>query len=68
MFALTGALVGEFVGSSHGLGYLIVQANSQMDIPQVFAVLLILCAMGTAAFGAMQLARRRFLYWAPNEE
>jgi NitT/TauT family transport system permease protein len=68
MFALTGALVGEFVGSSHGLGYLIVQANSQMDIPQVFAVLLILCAIGTAAFGAMQLARRRFLYWAPNEE
>jgi NitT/TauT family transport system permease protein len=68
MFALTGALVGEFVGATQGLGYLIVQANSQMNIPQVFAVLLVLCAIGTAAFGVMQLLRRRFLYWSPNEE
>jgi NitT/TauT family transport system permease protein len=68
MFALTGALVGEFVGATQGLGYLIVQANSQMNIPQVFAVLLILCAIGTAAFGAMQFLRRKFLFWSPNEE
>jgi NitT/TauT family transport system permease protein len=68
MFALTGALVGEFVGATHGLGYLIVQANSQMNIPQVFAVLLILCAIGTAAFALMQFLRRKFLYWSPNEE
>lgn len=68
MFALTGALVGEFVGATKGLGYLIVQANSQMNIPQVFAVLLILCAIGTAAFGLMQMLRRKFLYWSPNEE
>ena len=68
MFALTGALVGEFVGATHGLGYLIVQANSQMNIPQVFAVLLILCAIGTTAFGLMQMLRRKFLYWSPNEE
>jgi NitT/TauT family transport system permease protein len=68
MFALTGALVGEFVGASKGLGYLIVQANSLMNIPQVFAVLLILCAIGTAAFTLMQFLRRKFLYWSPNEE
>lgn len=68
MFALTGALVGEFVGATQGLGYLIVQANNLMDIPKVFAVLTILCVVGTAAFGAMQFARRKFLYWAPNEE
>ncbi len=68
MFALTGALVGEFVGAHQGLGYLIIQANNLMDIPKVFAVLTILCALGTAAFGAMQYARRKFLYWAPNED
>ena len=68
MFALTGALVGEFVGSSHGLGYLIIQANSQMDVPQVFALLLVLVALGMAAFGAMQRARRKFLHWSPNED
>ncbi|MBV8193761.1 MAG: ABC transporter permease [Alphaproteobacteria bacterium] len=68
MFALTGALVGEFVGSTQGLGYLIVQANNLMDIPGVFAVLAVLCVVGTAIFGAMQFARRKVLYWAPNEE
>ena len=63
MFALTGALVGEFVGASAGLGYLIVQANNSMDIPQVFAILLVLVAIGVAAFAAMQTARRKFLFW-----
>ena len=68
MFALTGALVGEFVGASAGLGYLIVQANSNMDIPQVFAILLILVAIGVAAFAAMQMARRKFLFWSATED
>ena len=68
MFALTGALVGEFVGSTQGLGYLIVQANSQMNIPQVFAILLVLVVVGVAAFAAMQIARRKFLFWSPNED
>ncbi len=68
MFALTGALVGEFVGASSGLGYLIVQANNSMDIPQVFAILLILVVVGMAAFGGMQRARRKFLYWSPNQD
>jgi NitT/TauT family transport system permease protein len=68
MFALTGALVGEFVGASAGLGYLIVQANNSMDIPQVFAILLILVAIGVAAFAAMQKVRRKFLFWSANED
>jgi len=68
MFALTGALVGEFVGASSGLGYMIVQANSSMDIPQVFAILLVLVVIGVAAFGALQHARRKFLFWSPNED
>ena len=68
MFAFTGALVGEFVGSSAGLGYLIVQANNSMDIPQVFAILLVLVAIGVAAFAAMQMARRKFLFWSANKD
>jgi len=68
MFALTGALVGEFVGSSAGLGYLIVQANNSMDIPQVFALLLVLVAIGVAAFAAMQMARHKFLFWSATQE
>jgi ABC-type nitrate/sulfonate/bicarbonate transport system permease component len=39
-----------------------------MDIPQVFAILLILVAIGVAAFAAMQMARRKFLFWSANED
>jgi ABC-type nitrate/sulfonate/bicarbonate transport system permease component len=56
------------VGASAGLGYLIVQANSNMDIPQVFAILLILVAIGVAAFAAMQMARRKFLFWSATQD
>jgi NitT/TauT family transport system permease protein len=68
VFAMTGAIVGEFVGASAGLGYLIVQANARMNIPQVFAILLVLGAIGVLAYGTVQALRRRLLFWAPQEE
>ena len=68
VFCMTGAIVGEFVGASAGLGYLIVQANARMNIPQVFAILLVLGAIGIAAFGLVQLLRRRVLFWEPKQE
>jgi NitT/TauT family transport system permease protein len=66
VFCLTGAIVGEFVGASKGLGYLIVQANARMNIPQVFAILLVLGCIGLAAFSAVQALRRRVLFWEPK--
>jgi ABC-type nitrate/sulfonate/bicarbonate transport system permease component len=39
-----------------------------MDIPQVFAILLILVAIGVAAFAAMQKARRKFLFWSATQD
>ncbi|RVT91752.1 ABC transporter permease [Rhodovarius crocodyli] len=68
VFALTGAIVGEFVGASAGLGYLIVQANARLNIPQVFALLLVLGGIGVLAYGTIQALRRRLLFWAPKEE
>lgn len=68
VFAMTGAIVGEFVGASAGLGYLIIQANARMNIPQVFAILLVLGGIGVLAFGTVQTLRRRLLFWAPQEE
>ena len=68
VFAMTGAIVGEFVGASAGLGYLIVQANARLDIPQVFAILLVLGGIGVLAYGTIQALRRRLLFWAPKEE
>lgn len=68
VFAMTGAIVGEFVGASAGLGYLIIQANARMNIPQVFAILLVLGGIGVLAYGTVQALRWRLLFWAPREE
>jgi NitT/TauT family transport system permease protein len=40
--ALIGAIVGEFVSSSHGIGYMIQYATAQLDTAGVFAGLLVL--------------------------
>ncbi len=68
VFCMTGAIVGEFVGASAGLGYLIVQANARMNIPQVFAVLLVLGCIGVAGYALVQGLRRRLLFWEPKQE
>jgi NitT/TauT family transport system permease protein len=68
LFCLTGAIVGEFVGASAGLGYLIVQANARMNIPQVFAILVVLGGLGLAGFLGVQALRRRVLFWEPKQE
>ena len=65
---MTGAIVGEFVGASAGLGYLIVQANARMNIPQVFAILLALGAIGVTGYALVQGLRRRLLFWEPKQE
>ena len=68
VFCMTGAIVGEFVGASAGLGYLIVQANARMNIPQVFAILLALGAIGVTGYALVQGLRRRLLFWEPKQE
>jgi NitT/TauT family transport system permease protein len=46
VLALVGAVVGEFIGSSKGLGALIIAAQSMMDTPLMFAVLVIITLLG----------------------
>ena len=49
--SVIGAIVGEFVGADSGLGYLLLIANGQLDTPLMFAVIVVLSAMGIALFG-----------------
>jgi NitT/TauT family transport system permease protein len=55
--ALVGAVVAEFVagtgGNSAGLAYQIMQSSFQLDIPQMFAALLLITVMGVVLFGLM---------------
>ncbi len=61
--SVIGALVGEFVGSDAGLGYLILVANSTLDAPMLFAVIVVTALMGYALFAAVQLLERLVMPW-----
>lgn len=65
--SLLGAIVGEFVGAEKGLGVLLVQAQFQMNIPAVFAILLILVALGLLFSLSVKFMRQRLLFWIPQE-
>jgi len=61
--ALVGTIVGEFVASDHGLGYIILTAQGTFETPQIFAANLILALMGTILFGIVTLVERRLIPW-----
>ena len=63
VLAVIGAIVGEFVGAQVGLGYLVVTLNFSMDVPGVFAVLVILSAIGLVLHWLMRFAARRSIFW-----
>lgn len=57
--SLLGAIVGEFVGASSGLGYLIIQKSFLGDIASVYGVLLVLAAIGVSLFGILRFVEGR---------
>lgn len=61
--AVVGAVVAEFIEAQAGLGYLILVANGLFDTELVFAVLLVLSALGIAMYGAVVAVERYALYW-----
>lgn len=63
--AFVGAVVGEYLGSAKGVGYLILQAEGTFDINSVFAGLLVLTAFALLLDAAVTLIERRLLKWRP---
>ena len=68
VFSVIGAVVGEFVGAQAGLGYLIQALNFTLDVAGMFAVLVVLAALGLSFHGAVRLAYRLIVFWQPLEE
>ncbi len=68
IFALIGAIVGEFVGAQSGLGMLIQSMNFTMDVSGQFSILLILSVIGLCLNRCILLIRRRVLFWDPSEK
>ncbi|MXP61976.1 ABC transporter permease [Roseomonas sp. M0104] len=61
-----GAVVGEWVGASSGLGYVMLQANGRSQTDMMFAALAILAAMAMALWFATDRLLRALLPWQPD--
>ena len=64
--AVVGAVVGEWVGASNGLGYLLLHANTQLDSTLLFAALFVLVAMGIVLFALVEFAERVLAPWSDD--
>ncbi|MGN7132485.1 ABC transporter permease [Rhodococcoides corynebacterioides] len=61
--AVTGAVVGEFVGANEGLGYVILQANGNIDTAMLFAALIIMSLLGIILFLIIEIAEKFLIPW-----
>ena len=64
-FAVVGAVVGEYLGSAAGLGYLIQQAEGVFDVAGVFAGMFVLAAFVLVIDSLVSVIERRLLIWRP---
>ena len=66
--ALVGAIVGEFVSSQRGLGYVILSAQGMFDTPRVFAAIAILAVLGVVLIELLDVVERLALPWHHSTE
>jgi NitT/TauT family transport system permease protein len=64
-FAIVGAIVGEFVGSRHGIGLLINIAKGSFDAAGMYAAIVIIMVVALAAEYTMTLIENRLATWRP---
>jgi NitT/TauT family transport system permease protein len=62
VLALVGAVVGEFIGGRIGLGSSIIAAQSVMDSSLIFALFIVITALGMLLYEAVRLIERRVLH------
>lgn len=63
VYAPMGAIIGEWVGSSKGLGYLMLNANSRMQISLVFAILLVIVVLTLLLYFGVDKLLKYFIFW-----
>jgi NitT/TauT family transport system permease protein len=66
--AVVGAIVGEFVASQRGLGYVIITSQSSMNTPLAFGALVWISILGLLLFGAVAAMSRVVAPWAESQE
>jgi len=61
-----GAIIGEWVGSSAGLGYVMLNANARIETDVMFAALFVLSVMTIVLWVVVDRVLRRVLFWVPD--
>ncbi|MDM0103393.1 ABC transporter permease [Variovorax sp. J22R24] len=64
--AFVGAVVGEYLGSARGVGYLILQAEGTFDVNTVFAGIVVLTAFALVLDGIVGVVEKRLMKWQPR--
>ena len=61
-----GAVVGEWVGSSTGLGYLMLHASARTEIDLMFAALVTLAVFAVVLYFSVDIAMQKIVFWNPS--
>ena len=61
--AVIGAIVGEWIGSTKGIGALIIQSTYNFDSPLLYATIVVGSTFSALFFGVISIAERRMLRW-----
>lgn len=61
ILAVAGAIVGEFIASERGLGYLMIQVQSSLDTPAMLMAVVLLTLLGVALYGLVLALERMFV-------
>ncbi|MEX1298921.1 MAG: ABC transporter permease [Desulfotignum sp.] len=61
--ATIGAVIGEWVGAQHGLGFLMIQSNARLQTPLVFAAILWLAVMGLFLWALVGFVEKKTIPW-----
>lgn len=64
--AFVGAVVGEYLGSARGVGYLILQAEGTFDVNTVFAGIVVLTAFALLLDAIVGVLEKRLMRWQPR--
>ncbi|HZX20694.1 MAG TPA: ABC transporter permease [archaeon] len=65
--AVVGAIVGEFVGSNQGIGYLILVSSYHLETAKMFAAIFLSAFIGITFFYLITWIEKKVVFWLPNE-
>lgn len=68
VMAPIGAIVGEWVGSSRGLGYLMLNADARMQIDMMFAALLVIILISLILYFTTDKLLRKLVHWQESSD